>query len=167
MTFIRQYEPSDYDVCRHRLWVQLAQRHRDIYNAPEIGGDDPGAGFDKHLALVGPDQLWVAELDTEVVGLIGLILTEDSSEIEPVIVDDRCRGHGVGSALVEHVKQVAIERDLPVLMVRPVGRSSRMLEFMSKHGFDTIGNVEPILRGTAGPTRWIDDAEVSGVRFNV
>jgi hypothetical protein len=42
-----------------------------------------------------------------------------------------------------------------------------MLEFMSKQGFNTIGQVELINREDSGGTKWVDDAEVSGVRFLV
>lgn len=149
------------------MWVQLTQRHRDIYNAPEIGGDDPGSDFDEHLALVGPDRLWVAEIDGDVVGLTGLIIIDEASQIEPIIVDGTCRGQGVGSALVGPMKQVAAESDLPELTVRSVGRNTRMLEFLSKQGFNAIGYVELISRENTGRTKWVDDAKVSGVRFLV
>ncbi|MEE9223344.1 MAG: hypothetical protein V3U51_01160 [Thermoplasmata archaeon] len=49
---IRQYQQSDLESCRS-LWVDLTQRHRDIYESSTIGGDDPGENFDKHLSHVG------------------------------------------------------------------------------------------------------------------
>lgn len=30
MLTIRQYEYTDYDVCRGHLWVQLTEQHREI-----------------------------------------------------------------------------------------------------------------------------------------
>jgi GNAT superfamily N-acetyltransferase len=163
---IRQYEPADYEACRHRLWVQLAQHHRDIYDAPHIGGDDPGADFDKHLTLVGPERIWVAEIDGQVVGLTGLIVTDESSEIEPIIVDPKYRRRGVASALIDHLKEVVRVQELPELMVRPVARNALILDFLSKHGFNTLGLVELIIR-PEGSARWVEGAEVSGVRFKV
>ena len=167
MISVRQYVPSDHGVCRDRLWVQLTQHHRDLYDAQYIGGDDPGADFDKHLALVGPERLWVAEIEGQLVGLTGLIVTEESSEIEPVIVDAEYRRRGVATALIDHLKVHVSAQGLPELIVRPVGRNSHMLEFMSKQGFNTIGQVELIIREDSGGTKWVDDAEVSGVRFLV
>jgi GNAT superfamily N-acetyltransferase len=173
MISIRQYEPSDYDACRNRLWVQLTERHREIYNAPDIGGDDPGADFDKHLGMVGPERLWVAEVDGTVVGLTGLIVGDEESEIEavseiePLVVDREHRGQGIGTALISYLKKYVPARDLPELVVKPAARNERMLKFMSKQGFDTIGIVELILRDESSPTNWAFGAEVSGLRFKV
>jgi N-acetylglutamate synthase-like GNAT family acetyltransferase len=163
---IRHYEPADYEVSRHRLWVHLTQHHRDIYDDPHIGGDDPGADFDKHLASVGPERIWVAEIDGRVVGLTGLIVTEESSEIEPIIVDPEYRRRGVASALIDHLKEVVRGEQLPELMVRPVARNALVLGFLSKHGFNTLGLVELIIR-PEDSDRWVEGAEVSGVRFKV
>jgi hypothetical protein len=57
---IRPYRPTDLEACR-ALWVELVQRHREIYQDPSIGGDDPGLYFDRHLAQVGAERIWVAE----------------------------------------------------------------------------------------------------------
>ncbi len=163
---IRRYEPADYDACRHRLWVYLTQHHRDIYDDQHIGGDDPGADFDEHLELVGPQRIWVAEMDDQVVGLTGLIVTEESSEIEPIIVDPDFRRRGVASALIDHLKEVVKSEGLPELTVRPVARNALILDFLSKRGFNTLGLVELIIRPEDSP-RWVEGAEVSGVRFRV
>jgi GNAT superfamily N-acetyltransferase len=163
---IRQYDPTDYEDCRHRLWVQLTQHHREIYDSPEIGGDDPGSDFDNHLALVGPERIWVAEIDGRVVGLTGLIVTDESSEIEPIIVDPEHRRRGVASALIDHLKEVVRVELLPELTIRPVARNALVLNFLSKHGFNTLGFVELMIR-PEGSTRWPDGAQVSGLRFKV
>ena len=157
---------ADYEACRHRLWVHLTQHHRDIYDAPHIGGDDPGADFDDHLALVGPERLWVAEIDGQVVGLTGLIVTESSSEFEPIIVDPEHRRRGVAGALIDHLKEVVQREKLPELSVRPVARNALVLDFLAKRGFNTLGRVELIVR-PEGTERWVDGAELSGVRFKV
>ena len=78
MAKVRGYEPRDLDACRG-LWVELTQWHRDIFNAPEIGGDDPGRAFDEHLANVGAENIWVAEVDGRLAGLAGLIPDAPSS----------------------------------------------------------------------------------------
>jgi len=57
---IRLYRESDLDPCRE-LWLELTLVHRNIYNDPTIGGDNPGVAFDKHVALAGPEMFWVAE----------------------------------------------------------------------------------------------------------
>ena len=96
MAKVRGYEPRDLEACRG-LWVELTQWHRDIFDAPEIGGDDPGRAFDEHLARVGAENIWVAEAEGRVVGLAGLI--PDVFELEPVVVAEQHRGHGIGRLL--------------------------------------------------------------------
>ena len=66
--------------------MELTQWHRDIYASPEIGGSDPGRQFDEHLERVGPENIWVAELDGAVVGLVGLIPDDVQPELEPLVV---------------------------------------------------------------------------------
>ena len=173
MLLIRQYEEPDFNACRNRLWVQLTEHHREIYDAPHIGGDDPGKDFETHLAAVGPERLWVADVKGTVVGLVGLIVgdttteIEPVSEIEPLIVVTDHRGQGIGSALVRFLKDYVSANDLPELVVKPVARNAPMLEFMAKQGFDTMGTVELILRDESSSTKWKFGAEVSGVAFKV
>lgn len=97
---IRKYKPADREGCR-RLWVELTEWHRQIYQDQSIGGTHPEDHFDKHLAEVGAGGLWVAALDSEVVGLIGLVVGEGDAEIEPLIVSKSYRSKGVGRRLVE------------------------------------------------------------------
>jgi len=52
--------------------VELTDHHRQIYDDPSIGGDDPGTGFDDHLATPGRIASWVAELAGTVMGLTGV-----------------------------------------------------------------------------------------------
>ena len=54
---IRTYQPRDLEACRS-LWTELTQVHRDLYEDPTFGGDDPGLGFDEHLAVA--EGVWAA-----------------------------------------------------------------------------------------------------------
>jgi GNAT superfamily N-acetyltransferase len=136
---VRGYEPRDLEVCR-RLWVELTQWHRHIYESPEIGGDDPGRAFDEHLAKVGAENIWVAEVEGQVVGLAGLI-TEDF-ELEPVVVAERYRGVGIGRLLAEAVVSAARARGARTLQVRPVARNVEAIRFFHELGFDVLGHVD-------------------------
>ena len=114
---IRNYVPRDLMACR-QLWVALTQWHRDIYDSPNIGGDNPGLAFDKHLHEVGADNIWVAEVEGEVVGLTGLILEGDEAELEPLVVLDQFRGLGIGRRLAETVIEQARKTGIRQLKVR-------------------------------------------------
>ena len=37
---IRGYESADLERCRS-LWVEVVERHREIYEDPSIGGENP------------------------------------------------------------------------------------------------------------------------------
>jgi len=138
---IRSYEPRDLVACR-QLWIELTQWHRDIYDSPNIGGDNPGLYFDKHLHLVGADNIWVAEVEGKVVGLTGLILEDKEAELEPLVVLEEFRGQGIGRRLVETVIEQAGKAEITQLKVRPVGRNDKAIQFFHKLGFNVIGHIE-------------------------
>jgi GNAT superfamily N-acetyltransferase len=96
---VRAFRSTDLSACRD-LYAQLVEHHRKIYADPTIGGDDPGAGFDAYLALPERVMTWVATDADTVLGLAGLLWQGDESTIEPVVVDRRCRGSGVGRRLI-------------------------------------------------------------------
>lgn len=166
---IRGYRAGDLETCRS-LWDELTEWHRTIYNSPTIGGDDPGLQFDEHLAKVGPEHIWLAEIEGEAVGMVGLIIetAEGSPEIEPVIVVPQARGTGIGRQLVEHVLEIA--RGLGVLdvTVRVVGRNAEALRFYHELGFDTIGYIELFhdLRPTTEQP-WREGETIADRRFGV
>jgi GNAT superfamily N-acetyltransferase len=135
---VRSYRDADREACR-ALWVELTDWHRELYAAPEIGGEDPGAAFDEHLERVGPENLWVAEADGRAVGLSGLIRGGEDLELEPVVVSAGYRGRGIGRALVEVVLAAAGERGV---VVRPVGRNAEAIRFFHALGFDVLSRVE-------------------------
>ncbi len=162
---VRGYRDADRDACR-ALWVELTQTHRDLYAAPEIGGDDPGSYFDEHLELVGPENVWVAERDGHVVGFTALITKEQQAELEPIVVSDECRGEGIGRALAETVISTARERGMRQVIVRPVGRNAEAIGFFHSRGFEAVGQIELIL-DLVNPGRWRAGERFAGRDFRV
>jgi len=153
-TTIRQYYPSDLDRCR-ALWVELTERHREIYNDPSIGGNTPGIYFDKHLAHVGPDHIWVAEREGKVVGLTGLIVQGQEAEVEPLVVASIHREKGIGRALLDRMVEEARELGVRYLSVKPVARNLEAIAFYYDFGFRTLGEIEMFIDlGTPEPGMW-------------
>jgi hypothetical protein len=75
---IREYRSEDLQACR-TLYAQLVEHHREIYDDPTIGGEDPGAGFDEYLALPERVLTWVAVEDGAVIGATRLLWERDES----------------------------------------------------------------------------------------
>jgi len=94
---VRKYQEGDREACR-ALWLELTEKHREIYQDPKIGGEHPEDCFDKHLAKVGAGNIWVAVHGSEAVGLVGLIVEGTEAEIEPVVVRKGYRSKGSESA---------------------------------------------------------------------
>lgn len=138
---IRKYLESDKNQCRS-LWRELTETHREIYEDQTIGGEHPETYFDKHLAKVGPDNIWVAADGSQILGFVGLIMEEKEAEVEPLIVRSDSRRKGVGKALVDRVIAEAKEREITFLNVKPVARNSEAIKFFFKRGFKTLGYVE-------------------------
>jgi len=164
---IRLYDPRDLEGCR-RLWVELTEWHRSIFETASIGGDDPGSQFDAHLARVGAERIWVAEEDGHVVGLAGLLLEEGEAELEPIVVSARLRSQGVGRRLAETGIEHARERGFRQLQVRPVGRNAEAIRFFHRLGFDVLDQVGLMLDLVPSAHRpWRDGELVAGRSFRV
>jgi GNAT superfamily N-acetyltransferase len=138
---IRDYEARDYDACRS-LWVELTQHHRNIYEDPTIGGDDPGGGFDRYLENPRRRGTWVAEVKGSVVAFGGLLVHSEEGEVEPVVVSQPYRDKGIGTRLVEHVVEQARAKGVRFLYIRPVARNERAISLYVRLGFNALGGVE-------------------------
>lgn len=138
---IHTYIPADLEACR-ALWAELTEHHRQIYDDPTIGGEEPGFFFDAHLAHVGPEQIWVAEVDGVVCGFVGLIVEGDEGEVEPIVVTTAQRGKGVGYALLARVRQEAEVLKLRFLGMKPVARNLDAIRFFYQAGFQLLGHVD-------------------------
>lgn len=138
---VRPFQSSDLESCRV-LWTELTQHHRDIYDDPSIGGDEPGFHFDEHMVRVGSKRVWVAERDGQAVGLVGLIVDGQEAEVEPVVVAAAHRGKGIGRALLEHAVEEANDLGAHYLSVRPVARNVEAIAFFFGAGFRALGHIE-------------------------
>lgn len=160
---IRKYSPEDLQACRS-LWAELTEWHRRIYSDDSIGGADPGAYFDGHLARAGADSLLVAESESKVVGLTGLLLDGDEAEVEPLVVAESHRHRGIGAALLEAAIHEAQKLGVKYLNVRPAARNADAMAFFRSSGFVNIGRVE-LFMDFSGRS-WNPGIELHGLSFN-
>jgi len=163
---IRGFQPDDLDQCRS-LWVELAQRHRDIYNDAGIGGEDPGREFDAHLARVGAERVWVAAEGNSIVGFVSLIVKDEETEVEPIVVAAHRRNRGIGRQLLDHVIGEAKKLDVKFLCVKPVARNIEAISFFHEAGFNTLGHIQLFMwLRPAIPDRWEKGTEMFGKQFD-
>jgi N-acetylglutamate synthase-like GNAT family acetyltransferase len=165
VTTIRHYGPEDLEDCRS-LWTDLTDWHRQLYADPSIGGPDPGAGFDAHLAEVGAERIWVAEQDGRVVGLAGMIVRGSKVELEPLSVRAGCRGLGIGRELAEAVVAAARAEGAEQVVVRPTGRNAEAIRVFHTLGFDVISRVE-LVYDLTDDERWREREELADRTFRV
>ncbi|BCB80646.1 hypothetical protein GCM10022251_02090 [Phytohabitans flavus] len=139
---IRSYRPGDHSAGR-RLWVELAERHRVLYNDPGFGGADPGAAFEDYLTRLDLSGMWVADHGEDgVVGLVGLIMKGRAGEVEPVVVTESRRGQGIGRALLEHVADEARRRGLTSLTISPESRNVDAIRSLHAAGYDVLSALQ-------------------------
>lgn len=160
---IRKYQPSDKEQCR-ALWRELTEWHRQIYKDPTIGGAHPEEHFDKHLAEVGPNRLWVAFHDLQIVGLIGLIIKDNEAEIEPLIVSKNHRHKGIGKQLIKTVVAEARNKGARYLNITPVARNIEAIVFLHRQGFRNLGHIQLFIEFSEH--QWKPGPELFGCKFN-
>jgi GNAT superfamily N-acetyltransferase len=164
---VRKYELEDREQCR-TLWRELTEWHREIYDDPRIGGEHPEDYFDKHLGRVGADNLWVAIDGSNVVGLIGLMVVNDETEIDPLIVSRARRGKGIGKQLINRAIDEARKRGVRLLNIKPVARNAKTIRFLYKQGFTNLGYIELFIDLTDASARysWKPGPAIFGCDFN-
>ncbi len=160
---IRSYNDTDLSVCRE-LWRELTQRHRDIYGDQTIGGRDPGMEFDAFLARK-PTGVWIAEHAGEVVGLCGLLVTDNGWEIDPMVVRSDLRSRGIGSRLIDHVVAEARRLGVRSLSVRPVARNIEAIKLYHQAGFRILGHLDMFMELADSDRQWRPGIELHGQKF--
>ena len=171
---IRPYRPLDHRACR-RLWAELIEAHREIYDDASLGGADPGAGFEEYLTRLDLAGVWVADHpEVGVVGLIGLVLggaqaqqtVEPSGEVEPVVVAAHLRGRGIGRDLLEYVAAQARKRGMRRLSISPASRNVDAIRCLHAAGYDTMASVTLTIALVAGPGTGSPELDLPGLTFS-
>ena len=162
---VREYRSADLDVCR-RLYAELVEHHREIYGDSTIGGDDPGAGFDDYLAIPERVMTWVATEGDSVVGLTGLLWDSGESTIEPVVVDWRCHGQGIGRRLIETAVEESRRRGATDVNIEPVARNASAIRVFHQLGFRTLGHLQLFMSLDRDDSYWRAGPEIHGRPFD-
>jgi GNAT superfamily N-acetyltransferase len=92
-----------------------------------------------------PDATWVAEVDGELVGLVGIHVSQvlaydgDAAKVSEIVVDDRYRRKGIGARLMEVAEDEARRRGCVVLFLTTAERRKDAHAFYRKLGFEETG----------------------------
>ncbi len=105
------------------------------------------------------NQLWLAEIDTEVTGFaaitmdqepayaqVGWDIDEAAIVVHRIAVDPAFRGGGVATALMQKAEVVAGERDIDVLRVDTNTRNEATQRLFPKLGYQLAGEISLALR---------------------
>ena len=162
---IREYQDRDLESCK-QLWHELTQRHRDIYFDPSIGGDHPDLAFEKYLKKTNVAGLWLVEQDMLVLGMAGLLMEGDEAEIEPIVIRSGSRSKGLGTLLIERLKQEAKALGTKYLSIRPVARNIEAVQCFHRAGFSLLGHIDMFLDLSAEDDQgWVDGVTIHGKAF--
>jgi GNAT superfamily N-acetyltransferase len=163
---IRRFEERDATTCR-ALWAELTHRHRELYDDPSIGGDDPASGFDGYLGEFADARLWVAERAGAIVGFAGLIVRERKAELEPVVVSSAERRQGIGRMLVETAVEAVRAEGVVQINVRPVARNAEAIAFFRDLGFTALGHIELLADFARPADYWRPGERIAERHFDV
>ena len=99
----------------------------------------------ERLAGSNADETWVAERDAEIVGLVGLHLSESLEhdgpvgKISEIVVEERFRGKGIGATLMEAAEREARRRGCVLLFLTTAERRGEAHRFYRRLGFEETG----------------------------
>jgi GNAT superfamily N-acetyltransferase len=91
------------------------------------------------------DATWVAEDGGELVGLVGIHVSQvlaydgDAAKVSEIVVDDRYRRRGIGARLMEVAEDEARRRGCVVLFLTTAERRKDAHAFYRRLGFEETG----------------------------
>ena len=81
----------------------------------------------------------VFEQDGKIVGYAGLQIVLDEGYITNIAVTEEFRGRGIGSALIESLKSIALEKGLRFISLEVRRSNNGAIVLYKKHGFKQVG----------------------------
>lgn len=131
-----------------RLWVMSAEEHTtyDTVYTTAPGAEKTMRSFLDELANSGFSRLFVAEIDSEIVGFASGELREGSpafdartwASVEDVFVLPEFRSLGIGRALLAACREWAMDKSANGITLQVAARNARARKFYEELGFREI-----------------------------
>lgn len=93
--------------------------------------------------MIKNEVVFVAEIDGKIVGyLAGSIckqmsyITESFAELDNMCINDKYRGIGIGTLLINEFKKYCLEYNIQNIKVTASAKNIRAIEFYEKNGFE-------------------------------
>lgn len=108
--------------------LEIHSQHLDSFEGIEITED-----FLLHISQRDDFRFFIVELDSKVVGFVGVLFYDNvgRAEIGPIGVRGEYHGFGIGTALVEYVMEFLKERNMHRVIVRVKAKNKEGLDFFS------------------------------------
>lgn len=139
---IRLATEQDYDAVEH-IMKQVHRMH--VGWRPDIYIDtDPILPYDRYLAHLAEEQVLVAELEGEVVGLLiclvrhicgGPVKEREVLFVDSMAVEEKYRGRGIGHKLFDTLLELCRERKYDGLELQVNARNAAARAMYEKYGF--------------------------------
>ena len=114
-----------------------------------------------------PSQPVVVADPLTLIGFVSLIVKDEETEVEPIVVAETHRNRGIGRQLLDHVIDEAKKLDKRFLCVKPVARNIEAISFFHDAGFKTLGHIQLFMwLGPEMPDQWKNGPEMFGKQFD-
>lgn len=125
---IRPARPADADALT--TLANSAYRHY-----VERMGAAPAPMLADYAALVDSGQVWVADHDGVLLGLLVLTLEPDHVLLDNLAVSPEAQGTGIGTRLLEFAEEYAREHDRPEIRLYTNEAMTENLDYYPRHGY--------------------------------
>jgi len=138
---LREFSISDLEECVV-FYRQMVDHHREIYEDSSIPYNDDE--LRKKLQRTDHNYIKiVAEKDKRIMGLLTIDIKGRTCELDEILVGKDMRGKGVGKALAQFLKKVALERGCAEIQTSFAARNLSALNFYFREiGLNCLGMIQ-------------------------
>ena len=161
---IRGYRKEDLPAVKWLMLQYLPRFYDDIDESfSEFLTEAHERGFDPFGYFTKAKRVWIAEIESEVVGMMSVSIKRgDSVKISPILIDEAYRGRGIGRKLIERLVQFVKESNLRKIYCTVAIQNTGTLAFFDRLGFVREGYLEQQYKGgmTEVVYGWFPDKEI-------